>query len=130
MKPHVYNKEREDRYQRCRKLIQNGPPLLMLCLTAILVYLALAVLDGPALLVGEEPVAFDATDAEYMLGRLPCSGCSFEDSSSGFPQFYVLGRFPGRGGERRVAFTSVCCRESRRLQHGTSDSTLSPQGGS
>ena len=65
MKPHVDHQQKEDRPLRCRESMQKGVPWVMLRRAATLVFLALAVLGGPALLVGEEPVALDTLGAEY-----------------------------------------------------------------
>ena len=65
MKPLVYNKKREDCHQRCRERIQDGRAWVMLRLIETLVCIVLAVLGGPAILEGEEPVSFDALGAEY-----------------------------------------------------------------
>ncbi len=99
MKPHVYNKKREDRHQRCRESIQNGPPLVMLRLAATLVYLALAVLGGPALLVGEESAAFDALGAEYERDVRPllkrfCLECHSTEHKEGELDLEQFASFP------------------------------------
>ena len=54
-----------DIHQRCRARIQGCGPLITSRLTETLFYIALTVFGGPATLVGEEPVSFDALSAEY-----------------------------------------------------------------
>ena len=65
MKPHVYHEKREDRQQSFRVRIKDCPHLVTRRLAETLLCIALAVLGGPAILVGEEPVSFGAIGAEY-----------------------------------------------------------------
>ena len=101
MKPHVDNKQTEDRPQRCRERIQDGRPLVILRLTETMVCIALAVLGSPAILVGDEPVSFDALGAEYERDVRPllkrfCLECHSTEQKEGeldleqFASFHIV----------------------------------------
>ena len=97
MKPLVYNKKRED----CRERSQDDCPLVMLRLTETLICIVLAVLGGPAILVGEEPVSFDVLGAEYERNVQPllkrfCLECHSTERKEGeldleqFASFHIV----------------------------------------